>query len=192
MALRLLYVIAIRVFGWLVLRRQVGRPKPDWADRAVLAALARTLPAVLRAHRIVTPLSLRQAQHHPRSPGPHRHPDPEPRPESPDQERPRTREPGAISVAMFAQPPAPHQDHLQAAGQHAPPYSWIRVRRASLNIRAVPAREGPGAVEAWQRGVLGPPPFLPSPLPPGLHDTGQQPAWVRSRRAGGSGLCRPW
>jgi hypothetical protein len=42
-------------------------------------------------------LSLRQAQHHPRSPGPHRHPDPEPRPESPDQERPRTRKPGAIS-----------------------------------------------------------------------------------------------
>jgi hypothetical protein len=67
MALRLLYVIAIRVFGWLVLlgrgqaskdaeimmlrrevtvlRRQVARPKPGWADRAVLAVLARLLPA---------------------------------------------------------------------------------------------------------------------------------------------------
>jgi putative transposase len=85
MALRLLYVIAIRVFGWLVLlgrgqaskdaeimvlrhevivlQRQVARPKPDWADRAVLAALARLLPAVLRAHRIVTPGTL-LAWHH--------------------------------------------------------------------------------------------------------------------------------
>ena len=80
MAFRLLYLIAIRVFSWLVLlgrsqaskdaeimilrhevtvlRRQVARPEPDWADRAILAALARQVPSVLRAHRLVTPGTL--------------------------------------------------------------------------------------------------------------------------------------
>ncbi len=79
-SLRLLYLVFSRLLGWLmllsratsskdiellvlrhevaILRRSNPKPRLDWADRAVLAALIRRLPRLLRSHRLITPVTV--------------------------------------------------------------------------------------------------------------------------------------
>ena len=80
MALRLIYQMFAKLLGWLVLRaqsdtskeieilvlrhqlavlqRRTARPRIDWTDRAVVAALARLLPARRRVGLLVNPSTI--------------------------------------------------------------------------------------------------------------------------------------
>ena len=85
MSLRLLYLVFLQLLNLLlllgrspaskdiellvlrhevaVLRRANPKPRLDWADRAVFAALVRRLPQMLREHRLVTPGTILRWRH---------------------------------------------------------------------------------------------------------------------------------
>jgi transposase InsO family protein len=174
-AVRLLYLILLRVLGWitllarseaskdaeilvlrhqlLVLRRQVGAPKPSWADRAIICALARRIPRTRRVFLCVTPRTLlrwhadlvRRRWTYPRS-GPGRPPT-----------RPAIR---ALVLRLAAENPAwgyrRITGELAGLGQKVGAATvWQILRKAGID--PVPRRSGPGwgqFLRAQAEGIL--------------------------------------
>src|SRR6266566_1439594 len=158
----------IRVFGWLVLpgrsqastdaeimvlrhevmmlQRQAARPEPDWAGRAVLAALARLLPAALRVRRLVTPgtlLAWHRRLHHPQMDlsrtartASHQHKDPRPGAAAGPGE-PRL---GIPQGARRADPSRPSRERGGRPADPADPALPARSARPGHLLAGVPAR----------------------------------------------------
>jgi hypothetical protein len=160
MLVRPLYLIATRIFAWLVLlsrssaakdaeilvfrhevgvlRRQVRIPKPSWSDRALLAALAQLLPRPLRGYRIVSSRTLlawhqrliKQKWTHPSSPG--RPPLPEDLRDLKSASAPRTRGggSGACTVNYSASDTRPAPQVCAASCAQPASGPWPAARQA--------------------------------------------------------------